>query len=347
MVKIVRAPAILGVFAFAACSGAAQIATSQAPTDVVATVGSARLTLAEVDERALTEPAAKFGSLKLAQALYEARRTAIDEMVADKLLNDAAQAAGTDTNALVTKEITSKVTAPTEGEIDAWYKANPARVQGAALDRVREPIRSLLKDERTRTARDQYIDTLKAKTSVRVLLEPPRQKIAAAGRPLRGAADAPVEIVEFADFQCPFCEGAFPTVMQVLNTYGDKVHLVYRHFPLANHPNARPAAEAAACAAEQGKFWPYHDRLFGNQNLLGDNDLKQHAAQLGMDPSKFNACFDSKKYKKEIDDDIAAGSAAGVDGTPAFYINGREINGAQPYENFKRVIDEELQRARR
>jgi protein-disulfide isomerase len=316
------------------------------PSDIVATVGPTRVTLAEVDERAMQEPAANFGGLKLVQALYEARRATLEDIIGTRLLDEEAKATGVDRAALVEKEITSKVKAPTDADITTWYQQNPARVQDASLDQVRQPIRTLLTEERTREARKQYIDTLKAKTPVRISLQPPRQKIAAAGRPVRGPSNSPIEIVEFADFQCPFCERAFPTVMQVLNTYGDRVHLVYRQFPLPNHPNARPAAEAAACAAEQGGFWPYHDRLFTNQSQLNDADLKQHAAQLGLDTTKFNACFDAKKYKKDIDDDIAAATAAGINGTPAFYINGRELDGAQPFNAFKQVIDEELQARR-
>ena len=183
---------------------------------------------------------------------------------------------------------------------------------------------------------------MRAKTAIRVTLDPPRQVIAKADRPSKGPATATVEIVEFSDFQCPFCLNAFPTVNQVLSTYGDRIRFVYRHYPLPNHPAARPAAEAAQCAYEQGKFWEYHDRLFGNQALLADADLKQHAAVLGLDAAQFNACYDSQKYKADVDTDIRAGDEAGVSGTPAFFINGRMLSGAQPFEAFKRIIDEEL-----
>src|SRR5207237_10584784 len=117
----------------------------------------------------------------------------------------------------------------------------------------------------------------------------------------KGPAGAAVEIIEFYYFQCLFCQRVNPTVTQVLSAYGDRIHFVYRHFPLPNHPNARPAAEAAACAAEQGKFWPYHDRLFGNPDGLGDADLKAAAAQLGLDVAKFNGCVDSRKYKADVE----------------------------------------------
>jgi protein-disulfide isomerase len=194
--------------------------------------------------------------------------------------------------------------------------------------------------------RASYIDTLKGKTSVKVMLEPPRQKVSAANSASKGAASAPIEIIEFSDFQCPFCLRADPTVRQVLSTYGDRIRFVYRHYPLPNHPMARPAAEAAACAGEQGKFWPYHDLLFANPSKLGDADLKQHAATLGLNAAQFNSCVDTHKPKAQIDTDVKEGEEAGVNGTPAFFINGRMISGAQPFEVFKKIIDEELERKR-
>ena len=125
--------------------------------------------------------------------------------------------------------------------------------------------------------RTRYLESLKAKTPVRINLDPPRQRIANSDSPARGPANAPIEMIEFSDFQCPFCLRADPTVRQVMATYGDRIRLVYRHYPLPNHPNARPAAEASACAGEQGKFWAYHDRLFTNQSKLENTDLKEHA----------------------------------------------------------------------
>jgi protein-disulfide isomerase len=175
------------------------------------------------------------------------------------------------------------------------------------------------------------------------VLEPPRQNVAEANSPAKGPSGAPIEMIEFSDFQCPFCLRANPTVGQVLSTYGDRIRFVYRHFPLPGHPNARPAAEASACAAEQSQFWPYHDRLFSNPNRLAGSDLKQAAADLGLDTAAFNACVDSRKYKAQVDADIKAGNEVGVDGTPAFFINGRMVSGAQPFSLFKRIIDEELQ----
>jgi len=133
----------------------------------------------------------------------------------------------------------------------------------------------------------------------------------------------------------------------VLATYGDRIHFVYREYPLPNHPNARPAAEGGQCANEQGKFWPYHDKLFANQQRLGVSDLKQFAVDLGLDAARFNSCIDSHKFAAVVEADVNAGNDAGVNGTPAFFINGRILSGAQPFEAFKKIIDEELAFKRR
>jgi protein-disulfide isomerase len=327
----------------AACSSSsAQSARRPAATDVVATVGTTSITLGQVDDKALEQSVSAFGSMKLSQALYEARRNAVDELVATALMDQEAKTRGVDRTTLVEQEIMSKVPQVAEQEVAAFYQANQSRVQGASLDQVRQPIRAYLVQERMQTARQQFLETLKSKTPVRVMLEPPRQNVAAANGASKGPAAAPIEIIEFSDFQCPYCQRANPAVEQVLSTYGDRIHFVYRHFPLPNHPNARPAAEASQCAAEQGKFWPYHDRLFANPARLGAADLKQHAVELGLDASKFNACVDARKYKAQVDADTQAGQEAGVNGTPAFFVNGRMLSGAQPFEAFKRIIDDEL-----
>jgi protein-disulfide isomerase len=323
-------------------STSAQQSKRLAPSDVVATVGSTAITLAEVDDKALQQSVTNFGSVNLAVALYQARRAALDDLVATKLMDEAAKARGMDRAALVEKEITSKIAPVTDDDIGFWYQTNQARVQGASLDQVRQPIRQFLTQERMQVIREQYLGTLKAKTAVRVMLDPPRQTVATDGSPAKGPANAPIELIEFSDFQCPYCLRAAPTVNQVLSAYGEKIHFVYRNYPLPNHPNARQAAEAAACAADQGKFWPYHDRLFEDPSKLGQSELKRDAADLGLDTAKFDACVDSHKLKATVDADLQAGQEAGVDGTPAFFINGRMISGAQPFEVFKRIIDEEL-----
>jgi protein-disulfide isomerase len=330
-----------------ACSTAAQQTKAQQPTDVVATVGGTTITLAQVDEVALQQQAGSFGNVKLSQALYLARRAALDELVGNLLISREASARRVERDALVMQEVSSKVTTPTDAEIDAWYQGNKDRLRGAALESVRPAIREYLIQERTNTARQAFLERLKEKTPVTLSLEPPRHVLAAAESPAKGPANAPVEIVEFSDFQCPYCLAANPTVTRVIDTYGDRIRFVYRNYPLPNHPQARPAAEAAQCANAQGRFWPYHDRLFANPSKLSDDELKRAAAELGLDTARFNACFESHQFKTVVDADVLAGQDAGVTGTPAFFINGRELTGAQPFEQFQKIIDEELQLKKR
>jgi len=170
-----------------------------------------------------------------------------------------------------------------------------------------------------------------------------------------GNPDAPVTIIEFSDFQCPFCRKFYKeTLPQIKKDYllTGKAKLVYRDFPLTQlHPGATPAAEGAECAKEQGKFWEMHDAIFEEQEKQGSgtvqftaDDVKKWAAKIGLNTAKFNQCLDSGKYKQEVDKDVADGSAAGVTGTPAVFVNGRLVVGAQPFAAFKVVMDEELKK---
>lgn len=158
-----------------------------------------------------------------------------------------------------------------------------------------------------------------------------------------GASNAKVTIVEFSDFQCPFCGRFYPSVKQALSEYKDKIKFVYRHFPLESiHPNARPAAEASECAAEQGKFWEFHDKMFEGQEQIGDAFYKKTATDLKLNMNKFNDCVATKKYAGKVDADYQTGISAGVQGTPHTLVNGIAVSGAVPYEQLKAVIDAEL-----
>ncbi|MEW6431686.1 MAG: thioredoxin domain-containing protein [Myxococcota bacterium] len=163
--------------------------------------------------------------------------------------------------------------------------------------------------------------------------------------PAKGAKFAKVTIVEWSDFQCPFCSRVVPTLKQIQDTYGDSVKIVFRHQPLPFHNNAKLAAEASMAANEQGKFWPYHDKLFANQQGLDRAGLERAAEEVGLDMGKFKAALDSGKFTKRVEEDSAAGMAVGANGTPTFFINGREFVGAQPFEAFKSVIDAEIKKA--
>ncbi|MCR4335765.1 MAG: DsbA family protein [archaeon] len=162
---------------------------------------------------------------------------------------------------------------------------------------------------------------------------------------MEGNPDAPVTIVEFSDFQCPFCESFYTnTLGKLRENYIDtgKVRVIFRDFPLSFHPNALPAAEATECANEQGKFWEMHDKIFENQDAMSTASYKQWAADLGLNTEQFNTCYDSSKYQSEIQADFADGQAAGVSGTPTFFINGQKVVGAQPFSVFEQIIEAEL-----
>ena len=162
---------------------------------------------------------------------------------------------------------------------------------------------------------------------------------------IKGGADAKVTIVEYSDFECPFCNRALPTIQQVLDTYGDDVRIVYRHFPLSSiHPYAQKAAEASECAADQDKFWEYHDAIFADQAGLkgGDTQLKAWAAELALNTSEFDNCLDSGEKASVVSSQLGGGGTLGVTGTPAFFINGVNLEGAQPFASFKTIIDQQL-----
>lgn len=160
---------------------------------------------------------------------------------------------------------------------------------------------------------------------------------------IRGAKDAKVTIVEWSDFQCSFCSRFHPSMVRAMQEYPGKVRWVYRHFPLDSiHPQARPAAEASECAAEQGKFWDFADKLFERQPQIGPEMYKSLAKELKLNESKFNECVTSGKYKQRVNNQEQAGLAAGVRGTPGSFVNGIEVPGAVPYEQLKSFIDQAL-----
>lgn len=159
---------------------------------------------------------------------------------------------------------------------------------------------------------------------------------------IKGNKNAQVTLIVFSDFQCPYCKRHEPTMDQVLREYGDKVRVVFRHFPLSLHPYAQKAAEASECAGEQDKFWEMHDKMFGNQSALTIDDLKKYAKELKLNESKFNDCLDSSKYAAKVNQQAAEAQAAGITGTPGTFVNSELVKGAYPFETFKQLIDRAL-----
>jgi protein-disulfide isomerase len=295
---------------------------------IVAEVNGRSVTLEELDA-------------KIAPELYDARSEALDGLIAELVIETEAERRGISRDELVNQQIQS-LGEVSDDEVAKFFEENRARMRPEeTLENIAPEIRRFL--ERGRQA--EALQALRAAASVSVSLEPPRIQVAATG-PSLGNDDALVTIVEFSDYQCPFCSRAEPTVKQVLAKYPDSVRLVYRHFPLDSiHPQARPAAIAAVCADEQGKFWEYHDRVFANQRDLSSQTLAGFADDLGLDRAAFDVCIDSDEAARTVADDLEAGRAAGTTGTPAFYVNGIKLSGARPLEDFVELIEAELERA--
>ncbi|HSE96959.1 MAG TPA: thioredoxin domain-containing protein, partial [Blastocatellia bacterium] len=163
----------------------------------------------------------------------------------------------------------------------------------------------------------------------------------AADGPSRGPEDAPVTIIEFSDFQCPYCKQASNTIEELIRAYGDNIRVVFKHLPLPIHPDAFKAAQAAACADEQGKFWEYHDQLFNSADLAADT-LRKHAGEIGLKAGEFNSCLESESSRAVVVKNLQQARQAGIQGTPTFIINGVVLRGARGLDDFKRAIDEQL-----
>lgn len=308
---------------------------------------SPKKTVATVDGQPIYEEdlaAASAGQLAaLRNQEYEIKRKALDDLIDQKLLDAAAKKKGLTTEQLLNQEINSKVADPSDDEVAGYYFALKDRIK-SPFDTVKGAIRASLKDAKIRDARENYLKQLRANSNLAIMISPPRVQVAADPARLRGNAKAPIMIVEFSDYQCPYCHAVEPTVKQVLAKYGDKVSLSYRDFPLtAIHDHAEMAAEASRCALEQGKFWEYHDQLFIASNLDKDA-LIGYAHDLKLDDKQFASCLTSEKYKADIAKDQEDGRKVGINGTPGFFINGIELSGAQGPDAFNRIIDDELAR---
>jgi protein-disulfide isomerase len=302
---------------------------------VVATVGKYKITEAELDQKIKPQMDT------IDSQIYDLKRKAIDSMVDEYLLTEAAKKHGMTVSQYVQKEIIDKVGHVTEPEAKKYYDTHkgPGTVP---YDKIKNQLIAALQKQKMAERQDALIDELRKDQPVKVMLKVPRVAVASAGHPTIGPADAPITIVEFGDFQCPYCKHAQPTLKEVLAHYPKQVRLVYMDFPLPFHPHALDAAKAARCAGEQGKFWQYHDGLFADQAKESPADLKSLAKQLGLNTTQFDSCFEKAKYQGAIEQDVAEGKKLGVDGTPSFYIDGRPLVGAVPFQNFQQVIEDEL-----
>ena len=308
--------------------------------------------LAEVDGEAITadevEKAIGAPLRKLEEQIYTLKRQKLEALVTERILAREAAKRGLSVPALLDIE-GAKAEAVTEQEIDAAYQAQKDRGKGEeAL--LRAQIGVQLQGDKIAARTQMFLESLRSQAKVTWHLDPPpiyRAEVSVDGAPSKGLETAQVTIVEFQDFHCPFCERVQPTLARLMDRYGERIRLVYRDFPIDQlHPQARKAHEAARCANDQGKFWPYHDVLFAKPKRASPEDLKAYAREAGLNIRIFERCLASRAHQAQVQKDVDDGIRAGVTGTPSFFINGRLVSGALPLERFVFLIDEELARTR-
>ncbi len=306
--------------------------------EVLAKVGDYEISRQEVEEIAPDQ------FIQAKQQLYDITQRALSQAIDQTMVKLEADKEGLDADALIEREVTSRLTPPTDMQIDSIYDVYRDQLNNAPRDSVAPQIVDFLTRQQRSLSMQVYLAQLRAQYEIRNYLEPARIEMEAIG-PSQGPDDAPITLVEFSDFECPFCFRFQATLKQVQETYGDQVRIVYRQFPLNSiHTNAQLAAEASLCADAQGKFWEMHDAIFEVQGKVDADGLKAMAADLGLDSEVFDGCLDSREFRAQVAADVRAGSQAGVTGTPALFINGRFLSGAQPFNVVSRVIDDELTR---
>jgi len=325
------------------CFGQASVSVSVSPKST--TPPKSGPPLAMVDGQPITEddllPQVEGALRPLRDQEYQIKKRALDSLITQRIVDMEAKKKGVSADKLYEQEVDAKIAEPTDVELKAIYAVQ--KEQNRSFEEMKAQIQQNLKRARIQQARQEYSTHLREQAKVSVMLNPPRVDVAVDPSRVRGNPKAKVMIVEFSDFQCPYCGKVEATLKSVLAKHEGVVALSFRDMPLsAIHPFAYGAAEAARCAGEQGKFWEYHDLLFADQNKLDQSGLLDKARSLKLDEKQFNTCTSSEKYKTQIQQDSQDGTRVGVNGTPGFFINGIFLNGAQPESAFESMIQEQL-----
>ena len=280
---------------------------------------------------------------------YSTLRQAIDSTINESLLEAEAKQRGlADAEAMMAK-ISEENATVSDAEVSAFYEENKKRFRGKPLDQVKEAVSAQLVKTKQREAMNNLVEQLRNQADVDVALEPPelpRLEVSVGDNPPKGPEAAPITIVEFADYECPYCTRGYETMKQVMEKYDGQVKWYFRDFPLSFHRNAVGYSVGANCAGEQGKYWEMHDAILEDQKgLAAKGGVEGLAKEFGLDVAAFTECINHADASKRVMSDMTAGQAVGVTGTPAYFINGVMISGAQPLENFATIIDRELEAA--
>ena len=312
-------------------------AQAQAPPEtVVATVNGAEITLKQVDE------AVGPGVLPLQQQLYAVRKVALDNLITARLLESEAKARGVSLDEL-RRRLTQGEIAVTRAQVEEAYAQNASFFASMSPDEARERLRLDLENQARMKHYRAGLEALRRKASVQVNLVAPAfgTELDDGGSPAKGAVKAAVTIVEFSDFECPFCQQVQETLKQIVERYGDAVRIVFKHLPSEGHRNSLPAARAAYCAGEQDRFWQFHDALFATRSLSA-GVFDEIASRLGLGREKFQSCLASERPRVAIVKDIETAQRYRIDSTPSFLINGRLVKGALSFTDFRNLIEREL-----
>ncbi len=321
-----------------ACAQQPSAAPAAGSDPVVARIGAEEITESQLE--------AMVGAslVNLRQQVYQAKLSGLNEEIFNRLVREAATAEGLTSTDYLKKHIDDKLAEPTEAEIEkvmTQFRSRLAPEDAQARQQVLEYLSQQAKVQHQEALRKKLF----SEAGVRILLEPPRVTVAIGdGTPTRGSADAPLVLVEYTDYQCPYCGRVQPTLAQIMERYEGQVLHVFKNLPLPNHKQAKLAAEAALCAQDQGKYWEFHDWLFANQRTMNRDSMVAEAGELELDTDLFSACIEQGTYADKIAADMREARSFGITGTPGFLINGRVLSGAQPLEAFEAILDQELER---
>ncbi|HKG45696.1 MAG TPA: thioredoxin domain-containing protein [Pyrinomonadaceae bacterium] len=315
---------------------AAVMVSAQAPETVLATVNKIEITQQQVDDSIASQ------IYPLQQQLYAIRKAALENLITTKLLESEAAARHISLEEL-RRQLTVGEINVTRAHVEDAYKQNASFFAMMSPDEARERLRLDLENQARMKHYRAGLDALRKKWAITMNLSPPVfvSELDDGVSPVKGPANAAVTIVEFSDFECPFCKQVQNALKQVVESFGKEVRLVFKHLPLEGHRNSLPAARAAYCAAEQDRFWQFHDALFAAGNL-SPPVLEQIASDLGLGLPKFQACIAAERSRAAVVKDIEAARLLRIESTPSFVVNGKVIKGALSFAGFQKIIEQEL-----
>jgi predicted DsbA family dithiol-disulfide isomerase len=319
--------------------GAPVLVLGQTPETVLARVNDKEITQKQVDDAIGAQ------IYPLQQQLYAIRKAALENLVTRKILESEAAGRGISVEEL-RKQLTQGEVKVTDAQVEEAYKQNASFFASMSPDEARERLRLDLENQARMKNYRAGLEALRKKWTVSIDFSPPVfvSELDDGVSPAKGSANSRVTIVEFSDFECPFCNQVQSTLKQIMESYGRDVRLVFKHLPLDGHRNAFPAARAAYCAAEQDRFWQFHDALFSSAQDLSPPALQKIASDLGLGQERFQTCLNSEQSRAAILKDLEAAKLFRIDSTPSFIVNGKLIKGAVSFADFQRIVEQELSR---